>query len=968
MSSTSMFFDIFARDMGVTKMFDEVGVKTSGFGKVLGGLTSPVALLTEGIAGFGGVAVKMAADFEKATVLLVTAGGESKANLAQVRDGILAISASTGTSSEQLAEGMYVLEKAGYRGADGLNVLKAAAEGAKAENVDLSVMTQAVTDVMLDYGKKAGDAVSVTNQMVTASGLAKTDMTDFANSMAAVIPVGSALGLSFDQLGGAIATMTQHGESAQNASQNLANLIQNLAKPSNIASGAMNQMGIDVVDLTSHLGERGLSGTLQIVTDAITSHMGPAGLVVQDVMKKSATATQDLQVMMEKMPPSLAKTAQSFLDGTTSYAAFAKAIKGQGGENFAEGKQFLALATQAKGFNDQVHGGTAEFQTYNAMLSKMTGGMTGLKASTMLLMNDGKEFHSNIKAIGQAAGETGADIATWGDTSETANVKLDQVKETVGVLAIKLGGMLLPAVKDAADSFLGFVRFMHDNEGVAKSLGETLAIVAGALVTYKVAMGLAAAGQAIWAAGTAAMTAEQWSLNAAMDANPIGIVVIAIAALVAGLVWAYNNVGWFKDGVDAAFKWIGEAAKNVADWFQNSFVPALKWVWDKIVDGWNGVVGFFTDSKKNVEKFVSDTVGMFTDFFKNVVTGEQKFFKDFGDGWRGFWKDPIGETKKFVETTKTDLKKLFIDTTVDLTNWTTTNRTAFANFTAATIVDLKNWSRTNKQDIADFAAATIVQLKAWSDSNEQTMLDWSARTLVLFDAFSKDAPKSISDFTKASNANFGDFVGSTLSMLTDWSRSSISPFVDFYANSTGETSKAINDTIRMLQAFPGKAEAVLGGLWDVGSKVGGTLISGLISGINGALGDLGHALGAVTDFIAAHKGPESVDRALLVPHGGWIMGGLTTGIEAGLPALKSTLGLVTKTVADHMAAQGSGAVIGGVALNGGSFNPQPQPLPVAPVIYVENPWTGEYHEAKMRTIADGSVAGANDYTGRRPSR
>jgi phage-related protein len=51
-------------------------------------------------------------------------------------------------------------------------------------------------------------------------------------------------------------------------------------------------------------------------------------------------------------------------------------------------------------------------------------------------------------------------------------------------------------------------------------------------------------------------TAAQWLWNAAMDANPIMIVVLALAALVAGLVWAYQNVDWFRSIVDTTFNWI----------------------------------------------------------------------------------------------------------------------------------------------------------------------------------------------------------------------------------------------------------------------------------------------------------------------------------------------------------------------------------------------------------------------------
>jgi hypothetical protein len=91
-----------------------------------------------------------------------------------------------------------------------------------------------------------------------------------------------------------------------------------------------------------------------------------------------------------------------------------------------------------------------------------------------------------------------------------------------------------------------------------------------------------AAGAAAKAA-TVVWTAAQWALNVALTANPIGLVVAAIAALVAGLVLAYNKSETFRDAVNA----LGRILKNVllgaiegvSDAF-STFVGWLKSAWD----------------------------------------------------------------------------------------------------------------------------------------------------------------------------------------------------------------------------------------------------------------------------------------------------------------------------------------------------------------------------------------------------
>jgi phage-related protein len=73
------------------------------------------------------------------------------------------------------------------------------------------------------------------------------------------------------------------------------------------------------------------------------------------------------------------------------------------------------------------------------------------------------------------------------------------------------------------------------------------------------------------------ITAAQWLWNAALDANPIGIIVIAIAAAIAAFVLMYKKVGWFRKGVDAALRVV---------------VKVVKWAFSFVSKAVQAVVGF----------------------------------------------------------------------------------------------------------------------------------------------------------------------------------------------------------------------------------------------------------------------------------------------------------------------------------------------------------------------------------------
>jgi len=92
---------------------------------------------------------------------------------------------------------------------------------------------------------------------------------------------------------------------------------------------------------------------------------------------------------------------------------------------------------------------------------------------------------------------------------------------------------------------------------------------------------------------TAVWTGAQWLLNAALYANPIGLVVIAIGGLTAGIVWAYKNVGWFHDSVNKLWSFLSGVftpmLSTVANGLKNVLGGALSWVSGKV----QGLIGFF---------------------------------------------------------------------------------------------------------------------------------------------------------------------------------------------------------------------------------------------------------------------------------------------------------------------------------------------------------------------------------------
>lgn len=135
------------------------------------------------------------------------------------------------------------------------------------------------------------------------------------------------------------------------------------------------------------------------------------------------------------------------------------------------------------------------------------------------------------------------------------------------------------------------------SEGTATALAVTEASIMGLtgaadlanLVTEKLKLNLLAQKVATVATtvATKAAAAGQWLMNAALSANPIGLVIIAVAALVAGLVWFFTQTELGRAIVTKAWAGIQTAISAVTNWWQTKALPILKVGWLVIQNTFN---------------------------------------------------------------------------------------------------------------------------------------------------------------------------------------------------------------------------------------------------------------------------------------------------------------------------------------------------------------------------------------------
>lgn len=176
---------------------------------------------------------------------------------------------------------------------------------------------------------------------------------------------------------------------------------------------------------------------------------------------------------------------------------------------------------------------------------------------------------------------------------------------------------------------------------------------------------------------TKAATAGQWLLNAAMSANPIGIVVIAIAALVAGFIALYNKSETFRNAVNAlwdavkgAFTKIGQTIGNIVKAVGEKFTEIkekIGAVWDGIKEkasaAWDKIKSVVSGALDAVKGFISDKLTAAKETVSNIAGG----IKDaLGTAWSTIkdtasnaWETVKNTVKEKAEAAKTAAANAF---------------------------------------------------------------------------------------------------------------------------------------------------------------------------------------------------------------------------------------------------------------------------------------------------------------------
>ncbi|KDP08552.1 phage tail tape measure protein [Mycobacterium avium] len=452
-----------------------------------------------GIGSVAGVGIAMdlttrkAGDLEQQLMKLHAAAGETgemiggqfSGNLKTISDGVLQMSGKVGYTTTELMNAMYTIEKAGFRGADALKVLDAAAQGAGSEQADLMEVVNGLTTSMTDFNVKPEQAARLMSQMVTAVGSAKTSFQDFAGALHSVEPVAAAAHLKLEDVWGTLAQLTQSGTSPEQATENMRNAINAFTGQSQPARDAMAQFGINADEVSQKLSERGLAGTMQYLFDTVQSKLLPGMKLNQGELFKSSQAAADLDEMITQMSPHAAQLATALKNNEITVKDYTKAARDSVAEDRAKLMEFAQLNDKVDGYSKALRTGRDTIETLGKAMRDMTGTVAGQSVALQVSGDHAQETNDRIKAIATTYTEADGTVKGFHESQDTLNAKMRDAHAAFGAAEAEIGSAFVPVMTEVAKDAKWVGDELAKHPGIAHGVITALEGLGGAWLTFK---------------------------------------------------------------------------------------------------------------------------------------------------------------------------------------------------------------------------------------------------------------------------------------------------------------------------------------------------------------------------------------------------------------------------------------------------------------------------------------------------
>ncbi len=270
LNAKDLFSGTFQRAGMAFQQFEGTSSASSAkIGDNLKSLAIGMGLFSAGIAGMAllGSTVQKFSEFGQKIAEITTLTDEASLNNRALSDTVLAMNASYGGGTAKQAKALYDGISAGAsNAAEATAIMSVSNRLAVAGVTDVGVALDGLTSSVNAYGDNFKNAGKYADTFMVAVQQGKTTIPEMSHVIGSVAPTASALKISFDELGGAIAAVTAKGIKTNEAATGLKAVFANVLKPAGDAAAEASRLGIKFDQTT--LRQKGLKGFLDSITSA----------------------------------------------------------------------------------------------------------------------------------------------------------------------------------------------------------------------------------------------------------------------------------------------------------------------------------------------------------------------------------------------------------------------------------------------------------------------------------------------------------------------------------------------------------------------------------------------------------------------------------------------------------------------------------------------------------------------------
>ena len=422
--------------------------------------------------------------------------GVTNEELADMTPRLHEIGAATGVGPQALADALFFITSNGLRAAGAMETVERSAIAQAVGLGDAETSARLATSAINAYGEENLSATMAFDDLTAAVRLGNLQTDAMAGSMGRLIPIASGMGVEFGEAAGLLAALSRTGTEADQGVTQLTQVLVSLLNPSAEADDALEAVGLSASQLRRHIADEGLLNTLILLRNTFGDN--------EDAMTAVFGNVRALRGVFDLLGPNLSVTQSIMAD----------------------------MADTA----GELDGAFQRSETSGRNIRRT---MSDLQSGAIALGD------ALAPIIDMFLGPLSAGIRRFTELLESDNTAVRIVAQSVFVL-----GFGLIALSATLFGVAGAMRIFAFSIAPVTALVNFLQASLILLRIQLLAMAIA----------SHAATAATWLLNIALYANPIGLIILAVIALIAAVIGVAYVIWRFRDaiidGLGYAWNWV----------------------------------------------------------------------------------------------------------------------------------------------------------------------------------------------------------------------------------------------------------------------------------------------------------------------------------------------------------------------------------------------------------------------------